>query len=251
MIDQARTFDPTEPETGNPLLQALRRELPVAIGPLSLDAGRCGLVIIDEQNGFATVGAGSLAPVAPNEQISRMIEETDQLARVFRERGLPILVFLDHHDTDRPEPPYPPHCIAGTGEEELVPALAWLGEPGIATHIRTDCINDFVGSIDPVTGRNAVVGWVAEHALEMLVVVGICTDICVCDFVTTMLSARNHGIVPPLRDVCVYEPGCATYDLPRTTALSLGLPETAAHPQAASHHLGLWLMASRGARLVS
>ena len=30
--------------------------------------------------------------------------------------------------------------------------------------------------------------------LRQVLVVGICTDICVMDFVLTLLSARNHGI---------------------------------------------------------
>ena len=80
--------------------------------------------------------------------------------------------------------------------------------------------------------------------------VGICTDICVADFVGTLLSARNHGLMPTLKDVVVLEPACATYDLPRAAA-ELGLPETAAHPQAATHHLGLYIMASRGAVIAS
>ena len=48
----------------------------------------------------------------------------------------------------------------------------------------------------------------------------------------------------------VYEGGCATYDLPRAAAEKLGLPPTAAHPQDVTHHMGLYFMASRGARLV-
>jgi hypothetical protein len=31
----------------------------------------------------------------------------------------------------------------------------------------------------------------------------------------------------------------------------MGLPETAAHPQALTHHIGLYVMAARGARLAS
>ena len=233
------------------LAQRLQAELPVAATPFDLADRRCGLVIIDEQNGFATVGAGPLAPSEPNAQIDRMIAETDRLSRLFDSRRLPIAVFLDWHATDRPEPPYPLHCLAGTAEAELVPALAWLADSPVATILKADCINDFVGSIDPGTGRNAIVEWTRDHALDTMIVVGICTDICVAEFVATMLSARNHGLVPPLRDIVVYEPGCATYDLPRTKAEGLGLPPTVAHPQAEAHHLGLWLMASRGAVVAS
>ncbi|MEE8272303.1 MAG: isochorismatase, partial [Alphaproteobacteria bacterium] len=58
-----------------------------------------------------------------------------------------------------------------------------------------------------------------------------------------------HDMMPTLKDIVVYEPGCATYDLPAATAAELGLPATATHPQMATHHMGLYLMASRGALL--
>ena len=144
-----------------------------------------------------------------------MIDETDRLSRIFVNRDLPIAVFLDYHYPDRPEPPYPPHCIAGSGEEDLVPKLQWLANAPQATELRADCINDFVGSIDLASGRNQIVEWVNDHRSDTIIVVGICTDICVAEFVTTMLSARNHRMMPTLKDVVVYEPGCATYDLPK------------------------------------
>ncbi|MDP6786567.1 MAG: isochorismatase family protein [Rhodospirillales bacterium] len=155
--------------------------------------------------------------------------------------------FLDTHEPGKPEPPYPPHCGAGTGEEELVPELAWLHESPQATLIRKDCINGFVGATVVESGANRLVDWVNEHGLQAIVVVGICTDICVMDFVLTVLSARNHAMMPTLEDVVVHEPGCATYDLSKETAKTLGLPATAAHPQTITHHLGLYFMASRGA----
>ena len=70
------------------------------------------------------------------------------------------------------------------------------------------------------------------------------------DFVLTMLSARNHDMMPGLADILVYEGGCSTYDLPRATAESIGYGAAAAHPQDVTHYMGLYFMASRGARLV-
>lgn len=233
------------------LLKAVRQELPIARAPFDSTSLRCGLVVVDEVNGFATVGAGALAPPAPDRRIERMVAETAHLARLFAKRDAPILAFLDTHEPGRPEPPYPPHCERGTGEEDLVPDLAWLAECPQATLIRKDCINDFIGAIDLETGANRFVEWVNGHRLEGLVTVGICTDICVMEFVMSALSARNHGMMPTLKDVVVYDAGCSTYDLPREKALSLGLPETAAHPQALTHYLGLYFMASRGAKLAS
>ena len=232
------------------LTEAVRDELPVTGAPLTLEASGWGLVIVDIVNGFATVGAGNLAPPAENPQVTRMVAESDRLARGFDEKGWPILAFLDTHEPGKPEPPYPPHCEAGTGEEELVPALKWLENAEAATLVRKDCINGFVGAIGS-DGGNAVVNWANENGIENMLVVGICTDVCVMDFVLTMLSARNHGLTDRCRDIVVFDGGCATYDLPKSVASSLGLPETASHPQDITHHMGLYFMAARGARIAT
>lgn len=226
-------------------------DLPLAFSSFDPRGRSVGLVVVDEVNGFATPGCGPLAPPGPDARIDRMVAETDRLARLFEERGWPILLFLDSHHPGKAEPPYPPHCEKGSGHDELVPALAWLGDSAVSTQVRKDCINGFVGAIDPATGRNAVVEWIDRFSLDALLVVGICTDICVMDFVLTLLSARNHGLTPSLDEVAVFEPGCATYDLPRAVAETLGLPATAIHPGELTHHMGLYLMASRGAVLVS
>jgi nicotinamidase-related amidase len=229
-------------------LKNLRTSLPLAIGPYDVTGPLHGLVIVDEVNGFATVGAGNLAPPVENAQVSQMVTETDRLARAFTGQGWPILAFLDSPQPGKPEPPYPRHCEIGTGEEELVPELAWLEGEANATLVRKDCINGFIGAIRP-DGSNAVVDWVAANGVERMLVVGICTDICVMDFVLTTLSARNHDMLSPLVEVVVHAGACATYDLSASVAADLGLPEAAAHPQAATHQMGLYFMASRGAVL--
>ncbi len=231
------------------LLAAMQAEMPLAHEQLELGVAPVGLVIVDEVNGFAKVGGGNLAPPVENAQVSAMVAETDHLARVFSARGWPILAFLDTHVPGKAEPPYPPHCEAGTGEEELIDELKWLEDEANATLVRKDCINGFVGAIRP-DGGNTVVDWVKAQQLEQLLVVGICTDICVMDFVLTMLSARNHDLMPGLQDIFVYEAGCSTYDLPKAITGDLELPVSAAHPQMPTHHMGLYFMASRGARLV-
>ena len=233
---------------GDEGLAVVRRELPIRASRFDATAQATGLVIVDEVNGFATVGAGNLAPPTPNIQVRTMITETDRLARAFAAAGRPILAFLDTHEPGRPEPPYPPHCERGSGEEELVPELEWLAGNAQATLVRKDCINGFVGAIQ-ADSRNSLIDWANSNRLSALLVVGICTDVCVMDLVLTLLSARNHGLMPTLGDIVVYEPGCATYDLPLKLAGELGLPDTAAHPQALTHHLGLYFMASRGAML--
>lgn len=234
------------------ITNALSNAMPLAFGKLDLNAGgsRVGMIIVDEVSGFATVGAGNLAPPVPNEQVATMVSETDRLARLFSGQNWPVLAFLDTHVPGKPEPPYPPHCEAGTGEEELVPELKWLESDKNATLVRKDCINGFIGAFGD-DGTNAVVEWVKANSLTDLLVVGICTDICVMDFVLTSLSARNHDMMPGLVDIHVYDKGCSTYDLPKDVAIEVGLPEVAAHPQDVTHYMGLYFMASRGANLVN
>ncbi|XP_057843020.1 nicotinamidase 1 isoform X2 [Cryptomeria japonica] len=231
------------------LLEQLQGNLPVNKGHLLLSSEKkkTGLVLVDLVNGFCTTGSGNLAPQVPNQQINVMVEESTRLAREFSARKWPMLAFLDTHYPDKPEPPYPPHCIVGSGEENLVPALEWLEDDPNVVIKRKDCINGFIGSIQK-DGSNTFVDWVRANDIQQVLVAGICTDICVLDLVVTVLSARNRGLIPPLEEVVVYSQGCATYDLPLHVAknISGAFP----HPQDVTHHMGLYFAKSRGAEIV-
>jgi hypothetical protein len=65
-----------------------------------------------------------------------------------------------------------------------------------------------------------------------ILVLGICTDICVLDFASSTLAARNIDRVPPLQDVVIYSEGCATYDLP--VEVVANVKGALAHPQVSS-----------------
>ncbi|KAF6176419.1 hypothetical protein GIB67_039558 [Kingdonia uniflora] len=156
------------------------------------DDVKTGLVLVDVINGFCTVGAGNLAPREPNKQISAMVEESVRLSRVFCEKKWPILAFLDTHHPAKPEHPYPPHCLIGTDESNLVPSLQWLEKESNVTIRRKYCIDGFLGSIEE-DRSNIFEDWVKTNKLKAILVVGICTDICVFDFVASTLSAKNRG----------------------------------------------------------
>ncbi|KAK4585107.1 hypothetical protein RGQ29_022680 [Quercus rubra] len=230
-------------------IELLKEELPVNQESLVLSEDvKTGLVLVDIVNGFCTVGSGNLAPTQPDEQISGMVDESVKLARVFCEKKWPIFAFLDSHHPDIPEPPYPPHCIAGTNESKLVPALEWLENEPNATLRCKDCIDGFLGSIEK-DGSNLFIDWVRNNQIKKILVVGICTDVCVLDFVCSTLSARNRGLLVPLEDVIVYSNGCATFDLPIHVANTM--KDAIAHPQELMHHIGLYIAKGRGANVVS
>jgi nicotinamidase-related amidase len=240
------------------LLAQLQDLHPVAPGA-AIAASRIGLVVVDVVNGFCTPGAGALAPIQADPSIDRMVDAIDDLAKRLAARRAPFYVVRDQHEAERPERPFPPHCIRGSGEENLVDRLAWLsGYEETEEHVK-DC-NNLIVAAQELDGRNAFFEWINRNRLQQVVFTGICTDICVADPVLSLLSAANHqaaqrggdpiGIVPSVEQVIVYAPGCATYDLPRASVEALGLPPKATHDAAVAHHTGLWLMQSRGATIV-
>jgi nicotinamidase-related amidase len=182
------------------IFDQLKKQIPVdEEEPLILNRdSSVGLVIVDVVNGFCTIGSGNMAPTKHNEQISKMVEESAKLAREFCDRKWPVLAFIDSHHPDIPERPYPPHCIIGTEESELVPgigvaflvslfdsitrdsvlissssfdnnesALKWLESEDCATLRRKDCINGFVGSMES-DGSNVFVDWVKEKQIKVV-----------------------------------------------------------------------------------
>lgn len=230
-------------------IDVLKNEIPVETQSVALTGDvSTGLVLVDLVNGFCTVGSGPLAPSAPDAQISGMVDESVRLSRLFCKMNWPVFAFLDSHHPDKPEPPYPPHCIVGTADSELVPALQWLENESNVTLRRKDCIDGFLGSFEK-DGSNVFVNWVKTNQIKVVLVVGICTDICVLDFVCSTLSARNRGLLPPLEDVIVYSRGCATYDLP--VSISRNIKGALPHPQELMHHIGLYIASGRGAKIVS
>ncbi|XAR53016.1 Nicotinamidase [Bertholletia excelsa] len=225
----------------------LKNEIPFEEESLVLsEDGQVGLVLVDIINGFCTVGAGNLAPREPNRQISQMIDESARLARVFCEKKWPVFAFLDSHQPDKIEHPYPPHCITGTDESNLVPALRWLENESNVTIRRKDCYDGYLGSMEE-DGSNVFVNWVKTNMIKTLLVVGICTDICVLDFVCSTISARNRGFLTPLEEVVVYSRGCATFDFP--VSIARNIKDGIAHPQELMHHVGLYMAKGRGAKI--
>ena len=251
-------------------LQQLRQALPVPVTTATLGPGGVGLVVVDVVRGFTR--EGNLSDPASMEPMVQAVGEL--AARLDRQLGqrLHTLLLRDSHHPDIPEPPYPPHCVVGTGEDELDPDIAWLAGRERTTVIRKDCINGFIGAMrpaarpvegQPTTWRNLLAEWVADNALTSLILTGDCTDICVSDLCVALLSARNHGMLTRLDpddrelyveaitglQLFVHAPACATFDADPDGPMPGGM-EALRHPGPLAHHLGLWIAASRGAVIV-
>ena len=247
------------------LLSELQTALPVQVERVALadHRGNVGLIVVDVVRGFTREGSLSdAASMAP------MVDAVDGVIRELQQRlgdRLRLLLLRDTHHADIPEPPYPPHCVKGSGEDELDPDLTWAADlPGAVT-LDKDCINGFVGAMERAGGgvwRNRLCDWVVDNQFKTLVLVGDCTDICVSDLAVALLSARNHGMLgaatPEDREayvagitglqIMVHAGACATFDL--DPVLLPGGQEFLRHPGAVAHHVGLWVAASRGARVI-
>lgn len=234
------------------IVAGLEERQPLSITALAelFPAGKkVGLVIVDEVDGFCKPGCGPLAPAVKDNMVEKMILVTNAKAFEFDAKNAPILVLQEAHVPGKLEFPYPPHCEEGSGQELLVSKLRWLYDSKNVTVVKKSCINGVIGAIQ-MNGTNTVFDWVNNNKLDMIIVVGICTDICVLQFVQAMLSARNRDLMPTLKDVVVYTEGCATYGLPIEVARQIGLPEFLAHEQEIAHYMGLYLMQMSGAILV-
>jgi nicotinamidase-related amidase len=110
--------------------------------------------------------------------ISTIINDNVELIKDFTKRGQPVIAFRDAHEPDSKEFAfYPPHCIKGTAESELVDAIGAFEadmlviEKDTTNGFQTPVFQAFIAKEDP---------------FERIVVIGCCTDICILQFVLSL-----------------------------------------------------------------
>ncbi|MBI4301555.1 MAG: cysteine hydrolase [Chloroflexi bacterium] len=132
------------------------------------------VLVIDMVRGFLEPDyplycGGSARKIIP--LVQRLLEEE-------RANGSHIIFLCDHHAPDDLEfQMFPPHCVAGTVEAEIIPELVTYAEEVI-----------------PKTRYSAFYGTSLEERLRALkpdkiIVCGVCSDICVMH---TVADARNR-----------------------------------------------------------
>jgi nicotinamidase-related amidase len=134
---------------------------------------------------------------------------------------------------------YPPHCVRGTDESEMVPELKSLPFSDLFVVLPKNSINPAQD-----TGLDA---WLEQHPeVTTFFVTGDCTDICVHQL---SLHVRVRANARDLRGVRVIVPiDCVdTYDLPVDVAVEQGILP---HPADLLHHVFLHSMALNGVEVV-
>jgi nicotinamidase-related amidase len=147
------------------------------------------ILVVDMLNGFCR--AGNLASARLDSITGRL---RDHLIRE-QAAGADLVFLADTHAADDPEfAMFPPHCIEGSGEEEIVPELADLAAGGHVVRKRT-----FSGFYR--TELDALLERLAPDVVE---VTGVCTDICVLHTVYD-LRVRGYEVMVPHNLVETYD----------------------------------------------
>ena len=158
------------------------------------------LYMIDMNNGFVNFG-----PMA-NPEYRKLIPEQLKIIDKFRKEGELVNFVLEGHTPDATEfKKYPPHCIIGTPEAELIPEL-------ISEQNKDNTKIYYKNSINGMLTGNIKEDIQRLTNLKEIVLAGVCTDLCVMDFGRTLsryLDEINREVV-----MFLVRNACDTYDAP-------------------------------------
>lgn len=176
------------------------------------------VVMVDMVNGFCKFGA--LSSPFVKELIPKMSDFLDKCMQY----NLPIMAYQDAHSSNHAQEftHYPPHCVAGSKESEIVDEL------------KRESLK--------VVPKNSTNGFLAHNPLESfpntknIIVIGCVTDICICDFSTTMSKYFQEKDING--QVFVVENLTDTFEVPNI------------HNREAEHILALYHMQKSGVKFL-
>ena len=143
------------------------------------------VIVVDMLRGFLEEGH----PLFCGEVARSIIPCVQSLLRRETKQGSHIIYLADTHEPDDKEfEMFPPHCIRGTVECEVIPELA-----------------EFQGEVIPKRRYSGFYDTVLDQRLrelqpDKIIVVGVCTDICVMH---TVADARNRDYIVEVPRDCV------------------------------------------------
>lgn len=178
-------------------------------------------VVVDMINGFMNEG-----PLADH-RMARIIPKIQSTLDVFLEDGKDVLSLQDAHSIDALEfDDYPPHCLKGSLESELVEELRKYENHMIK--IEKNTTNGFFAEgFQTYLNQNPT--------LSSVTIVGCCTDICVLQFAQTLKThSQTQG---KSIDVLVVKDAVDTY-------------HSSTHDQELFHNQALQLMKNAGIKLI-
>ena len=220
-------------------LEAWQAALPErTLQAILADAGgpeHVGVFCVDVINGFCHAGPLSSPRVCGI--IAPIVELFAQAHKV----GIRHFVLThDAHDPNAAEfASYPPHCLRGSEESQIVPEMMALPFATDFQLIPKNSIHSGLG-----TELNT---WLDTHPeVTHRIVVGDCTDLCTYQLamhlkLRTVAANQHHPVILPVN-------GVDTFDIPMEVAQALQIPP---HPADLLHAVFLYNMAQNGVSVVS
>lgn len=182
-----------------------------AIALESLAPDKTAVIAVDMINGFAKEGA------LYSPRVEALIPAVARLSQACAKRGILQLAFADSHPAESPEfQSYPPHCLTGTEESELVGELKAAGP---FTLIRKNSTNGF---LEPEFQK-----WLTDHEqVDTFLIVGDCTDICIEQLAITLKCSFNRinrpsRVIVPTDLVDTFDYGVHNGDLMHAVSLMM------------------------------
>ena len=155
------------------------------------------LLVIDMVNGFVKEGA-----LADN-YINRITPNIINLIKEFKESNYDIISIQEGHSNNSKEfENFPPHCILGTKEAELIDELKPYEKDMILIRKNSTC--GFVTKEFFEYFENN------KNEIEEIILTGCCTDICVLNFAIPLKTYINEHNLPI--KVTIYKNTVETYN---------------------------------------
>ena len=185
IVKNKRTFLKQGKESLSAIVDSLD-QLPV-LDSKDLEKENTAVIVIDMINGFAKEGA------LYSPRVEGIIPYLTDKLSLFE--GFNKVFFADEHSNESKEfESYPPHCVKGTIESEVIDELKPFVED-FGEIITKNSTNGFV--------TKGFAEWLGKHPkIKNYVIMGDCTDLCVLQFALTLKAYLNewdvtsHVIVP-------------------------------------------------------
>lgn len=137
------------------------------------------LFVVDMNNGFCKKGA------LASERVESIIEDIVEVIEKFKEKNMPIIAFTDCHNDDAVEfKSFPPHCIEGTAEVDIVSEIKAFEKN--YTLIKKNSTNAFHEE-----ETQKIINELIKNGYENWYITGCVTDICVKQFALTLKTYFN------------------------------------------------------------
>lgn len=151
----------------------------ISLDEIGANKDNTAIIVVDMVKGFYNVG-----PLA-NEKVGAIISDIVRLDKITEDYKK--VFFIDSHPENAKEfDSYPAHCVEGSIEAELIDELQVLDsiKNKNTVMVRKNSINGF--------HSEELKAIVDEEAIKYIIVVGVCTDICVKNFVMSAVTYINQ-----------------------------------------------------------